>query len=404
MRRFLLQFKTQLNFLKHLPIWLQMRAEHKQGKKIIAYQLGSEGQLQYTMPVHQQLLQYAEQFSFYLCSNYPMPQVAQKMSIDAKRCIPADIAKYMTGIDAFVCAEIHSKGPQQAVTIFSGHGHANKLTNWAEENLKSLDIYFLCSPLERAMFGVIQAANPEASKHIELVNIGYPKTDDLVNRQFDRAEIFARLGLDANLKTVLYAPAWDPGGSLRTYGAEVIETLLSIPDINVLVKLHPASMEKPHSPYFEFYTGGKVWQDEFKRFQDHPRFRFINELVINPYLFISDLMVNDFSGVALEYMALNRPIIYMDCPEYYEKTLPSWKCDPHLAKHDERFNAGRHVGSEVFSLEQLKQQVIVELNEPALNESKRQEFRQKVMYNPGQGAYNAANEIRKRLKLKIQEN
>lgn len=399
MRLILLRLKEFFTCLLHYKVLWQMYLDRKNGIKIIVYQIGSAGQLQYFMPIHKQLCNKKDKLSFYLCMSYPMPEVAHELEISKSKTMPSSIAKFLFLADMFVCTEIDAKSYKHAIKIFSGHGHANKLSYWAKGNLKSMDIYFLCSPLERAMFQVIQESNPEDTKHIELVNVGYPKTDDLVNANYDRNEIMNRLGLNPAFKTVIYSPAWDPGGSLRTFGTHVIETLLNIPDINVLVKLHPASLEKKESPYFEFYTGGKVWQEEFAKFSHNPRFRFINEYVINPYLCISDMMVNDFSGVALEYMALNRPIIYIDCPEYYEKVLLEWKCDPVMAKQDERFNAGRHVGSVVHSMEQLATQVLKELQDPKLNEDKRKQFAQKVMYNPGKGAVMACADIMNRLKI-----
>jgi CDP-glycerol glycerophosphotransferase (TagB/SpsB family) len=206
-----------------------------------------------------------------------------------------------------------------------------------------------------------------------------------------------QLRLDPSLKTVIYSPAWDPSGSLRTYGTEIAKTLLSIQDLNVIVKLHPASMEPINSPYFEFYTGGKQWEQEFSQIEN-PRCKFIKDYLINPYLFISDLMVNDFSGVGLEFMVLDRPVIYIDCPDYFEKILPSWHCDGHLAKVDDRFNGGRNAGTVVHTLSELKQQVEIELREPYRNSEKRKQLSSQLMYNPGQGAKAGTAEILRVLK------
>ena len=154
-------------------------------------------------------------------------------------------------------------------------------------------------------------------------------------------------------------------------------------------------MEPNNSPYYEFYTGGKDWEREFECFKENTRFKFIKDYLVNPYLFVSDLLINDFSGVGLEFMTLDRPVIYIDCPEYFEKVLPSWHCNGDLAKNDERFNGGRHAGSVINDLSSLTDQVILELAEPNINSSKRKELIGKLMYNPGKGAETGVREILK---------
>ncbi|MCS5712319.1 CDP-glycerol glycerophosphotransferase family protein [Candidatus Berkiella aquae] len=394
MRRLYNYFKEIVALLQHLPLLWQMMQEKRQGRKIVAYQLSSAGQLQYMLPFHQELQKKITHVSYYVSMDYPMHGKLGDINIAPSHYFPSKIAKYLFPIDVFLEAEIHSRGPKNAVKIFSGHGQANKLSHWADDNLKAFDIYFMHGPLERKMFEVIQESKPQVTNHIKLINVGYPKLDDLVNGNYDRIELMTKLGLDPNLKTVLYAPAWDPGGSLRTYGTQIAEMLLSIPDINLIVKLHPASMEPENSPYFDFYTGGKRWEQEFAKIQN-PRCRFVKDYLINPYLHISDLMVNDFSGVGLEFMVLNRPVIYIDCPEYFEKILPSWHCDGHLAKTDDRFNGGRNAGTVVHNLEELKSQVEQQLKEPDIHSAKRKELAAQLMYNPGHGAAVGTAEILK---------
>jgi len=400
-RRLIDILQEYIELITHVPLLLSMHQNKKKGKTVVCYQILSAGQLQYILPIHNVLLnKHSERFSFYVSMDYPMQDKLTELDLPEEKFFPSKIAKYLTNIDIFLEPEIHSRGPKQAIKIFSGHGQANKLSNWADENLRAFDIYFLHGPLEREMFEVVKASRPEATKHIELVDIGYPKLDALINGTYDRSAILKKLSFEPKNKTIIYAPAWDPGGSLRTYGIKVIQTLLSIPNVNILVKLHPASMEPKNSPHYEFYTGGIDWEEEFSHFNDNSRFKFIKDYLINPYLHVSDLMVNDFSGVGLEFMVLNRPVIYIDCPEYFEKVLPSWNCDANLAKNDDRFNGGRNAGTVVYNLDMLKQAVIFELSEPNINSSKREALSQKLMFNPGRGANVAADDIINRISNK----
>lgn len=78
---------------------------------------------------------------------------------------------------------------------------------------------------------------------------------------------------------MLYAPAWDAGGSLRCVGEQVIEQVLSLDDVNVIVKLHPISYTPRTSSNFESYAGGVDWVKRFRRFESNPRFRHITNHV-----------------------------------------------------------------------------------------------------------------------------
>lgn len=385
MRRLYKTLKDLLTLIWHAPLLWRMIKAKKAGHKIIVYHLASAGQFQYLLPYHKAFLTTEQPLAFFVSMDYPIHAHLAQLDIPKNHGFPSSIAKYLFPVDAFLETEIDGRGPKQALKIFTGHGHMHKYSHWAPDSLKAFDYYFLHSPLERQMFELIQSNSP-AAQHIQLINVGYPKLDDLVNNRYSRHEILTQLKLDPKLKTVIYAPSWDPGGSLRTYGIEIAEKLLTIPNINVLVKLHPISLEPQHSPHFEFYTGGKLWETEFAKLANHPRFKFIKDYFINPYLFISDLMVNDYSGVGLEYMVLDRPIVYLECPEYYEKTLPSWQSDGAMAKNDVRFNGGRNAGTIVNTLDELKAQVEFELQTPQLNAAKRAQMTAMLMYNPGKGA------------------
>ena len=372
---------TEISYIR-----LQMEIEKSLGRRIIVFHICSLGQIQFIAPIHREILRRKLPFACFLACDYDIRSHTVGMDISPSRFMTTATAQQMELTDIFLQAEIWARGPEHAFRIFVGHGQPNKWTYWSNDNLKSFDFYFLYGELERSMFQVIMQSNVESTKHIKLFNIGYPKLDDQIQGKFDRETILRELNLDPAKKTVIYAPAWDPGGSLRTLGTGVVAKLLEIADINIIAKLHPASLEPPDSPSFEFYTGGVNWLEEFRKLESNPRFRYVNEYLINSLLFASDLMVTDFSGVALEFMTLDRPVIYLDCPEFYEKTLVGWGNDPEVSKNDERFNAGRNTGLLARDLGELPGQVKRALNDPAELSQQRKRLVDRFLYNPGRGS------------------
>jgi CDP-glycerol glycerophosphotransferase (TagB/SpsB family) len=309
-------------------------------------------------------------------------------------------AEAMVHTDVFLQTEIYGRGPSNALRIFIGHGQPNKWTNWSEENLKAFDLYFLYGELERSMFEVIMESRPESTRHIKLFNIGYPKLDDQIQGKYSREEVLESIGLDPKRKTVIYAPAWDPGGALRTLGVLVPQLLLKTADINVITKLHPASLEPSYSPNYAFYTGGVDWLSAFQALEANPRFKYVHDFLINPLLFASDAMVTDFSGVALEFMTLDRPVVYLHCPQFYQKTLVEWGNDPEVSLNDERFNAGRNAGIVVHRPEELVDAVRRCLTNPGEHCEKRRRLVSKFLYNPGFGSRATVDKIMELLDIR----
>lgn len=369
----------------------RMRRDIESGRATIVCHPNSINQMQFIQPILNAIVEEGFPASFYLALDY---EVGEEFfaPVSPENCFTSRIAPFLKNTQVFLQPEIYGTGPESAVKIFIGHGQPNKFTQWPKEQLQSFDWYFLYGELELDMFRVIMDANPKETEKIELLKVGYPKLDNLINGHYERAAILESLGLDPDNRTVLYAPAWDPGCSLRTHGLKIAHQLLSIQDINVIVKPHPVSLEPPHSPYFDFYTGGTVWKDVFAAI-DNQRFCFLDTPQVDPYLAAADVLVTDFSGVALEFMTQDKTAIFIHCPEFYEKVQVEWGNDPSMAMTDDRFNAGRNAGIVVHDITELSQAIHdAESNPPAIA-AKRQQLMARFLYNPGQGSRVAAQAI-----------
>lgn len=202
--------------------------------------------------------------------------------------------------------------------------------------------------------------------------VGFPKSDALIRRDYDLNEIRSSLGLDPSLPTVLFSPTWDKGAALRTFGSETIETLARM-RINLLVKLHQMSL---HPPEFVKGTGGVDWCRELRRLKEaYPNVFPLFVYNSNPYLVISDAMVTDVSGIAYEYALLDRPLIFIDVPEYLEAHPES-----DVAKLRDK------IGITVKSPEELPEVVERALKSPDEFSPRRRELVDGMLYNPGRSA------------------
>jgi hypothetical protein len=155
---------------------------------------------------------------------------------------------------------------------------------------------------------------------IEIVEVGCPKTDDLFDGTFERDEVLRSLGLPADRPTVLYAPTWEKEASLEQHGEEIVSSLSAL-GINLLVKPHPLTLADRRDPFLiENGHRGKDWKRILKGWERrHSNLRWVREASVNPYLVTADLLVSEGSGVAFEYVLLDKPVVFVDTPLVSER-------------------------------------------------------------------------------------
>lgn len=133
---------------------------------------------------------------------------------------------------------------------------------------------------------------------------GIPKLDPFFwPGYYDNSKLAARLQLNPERKTVLFAPSYRPS-CIEFIGEKIVEL---IPKYNLIVKLHPYSW------------GGKYASHSQHRFyeklaQRHRGVYLIpkEDYDIYPYLYLADTMISDTSSVLNEFLALGKfGIIYV---------------------------------------------------------------------------------------------
>jgi CDP-glycerol glycerophosphotransferase len=224
---------------------------------------------------------------------------------------------------------------------------------------------------------------------IKLWDVGYPKYDlNFKNEDSQIEEIRKSIGLDPSKKTILFAPAWDPKGVLRTHGLKLLNLFENLKQYNFIIKLHPATLASKKSKHYDFYTGGLDWRKEIADFMDKSKSNNLFFPVIesiNPLFKISDLLITDFSGVSLGFCLEDKPIICLDCHDFHE-TLSKWGSDPNQSFENNLFNNGREAATIVKNLEELYNTVKTVISNPEEKAVEREQIRTRLLYNRGQGS------------------
>ncbi len=188
------------------------------------------------------------------------------------------------------------------VQIFHGMSFRNRAIR---PETDGADHYFLLGPYMKRGFEASGIFSPGDER---AVDVGFPKTDRLVDGSLDRGAVLASHGLTGDRPVVLYAPTGERRNSLETMGEELLSRLRDLDRYDVLVKLH----DHPH--------GTIDWWSRLAPLTGE-RVRLVRQLDVIPTLAIADLLVTDASSVANEYALLDRPIVFLDVPELVELTL-----------------------------------------------------------------------------------
>jgi hypothetical protein len=396
------------NRWKHqLKIWLRelyFRWDQFRGRQTVLIHLALAGQLQYILPIVEALRKRNAKVTFYLTCTFRAtePDVAPLRIPSWRRRVWED-CKTLKGIDALITSTqwvFDVPATRWRICVF--HGQPSKGNTFVTKYVRNFNVFFLLGPLQRSLYEEFSAQHPNLVDGIQALNVGYPKSDAILNGMFSRQEVLQRLGLNPKNPTVIYAPAFDPGTSLDIYGDEVIRVLVEMDiQINILVKLHPMTYDPDLS---KRYTRGWNWTDKLREFESRPNFRHLGNVPLDQYLAASDVLVTDISGAALEFFMLDKPVLFIDCPDFFKRTLVDQTqhidAAGYIHSEDEilpdiRMNAGRSAGIVVPDPSHLPDAVKRSLKFPEEFSPQRQAVRSQLLYNPGKAAEVAADTLLK---------
>ena len=138
--------------------------------------------------------------------------------------------------------------------------------------------------------------------------VGFPRLDPIVTGELSKKNILNSLGLEPDFKTILYGPTWRGRqefslSSIPEMGNDIIESINE--NVNFIFKPHPLVKK-----YNEF---PEIMKKLGKKIKNRDNFVYpepMNDII--PLMYVSDFLITDFSTVGIEYLAFDKPIIYID--------------------------------------------------------------------------------------------
>ena len=136
----------------------------------------------------------------------------------------------------------------------------------------------------------------------ELVHHGYTRLDSLKSEY----SYFKKNKKTIKQKKILFAPSWNKTGVLNSSLAEIIIQNSINQGFEITLRPHPESLK---------YSKDKI-KSLLNKFSNDSLFNYENNIVDNISLFESDILVTDWSGIALEYaFSMEKPVLYINTPQ-----------------------------------------------------------------------------------------
>jgi len=143
----------------------------------------------------------------------------------------------------------------------------------------------------------------------ELIPHGYQRLENLIEEARSQNQEYQT----GKKPVVLIAPTWGEDSILNRVGGTLIQTLLDA-GMHVIMRPH----------YHTLRLFPDLIADLRQRFKQQPDFEFICQMGESQSLFRSDLLVCDWSAMAIEYsLALEKPVLFIDLPKRVRN--PDWQ-------------------------------------------------------------------------------
>ena len=308
-------------------------------------------------------------------------------------------------MDLYVTSEQFVTGPPGVYTLTLFHGQPSKGVTFNLHGLYPLlnnDALFLYGPLQRqALNEHLNLQQWTLPDHLSLFEIGYTKSDDLLNGRYAREDVLRELSLHPGRVTILYAPAFNEGASLREYGLEILQTLCKLSQYNIIAKL-PIDCLKPAKDFHA--TGGVNWFEVIGSLEmKYPHFRLFREHVADKTLACADVLITCVSSIGFEFLALGKPVIFIETPRFYEISLRAFFPNVDIAAFAQRatVNGGKEFGLVVTEPSQLPQAINEVMTNPERYPPNKSALRKYLLYNAGHATEAAVDKIEELLAAKV---
>lgn len=218
-----------------------------------------------------------------------------------------------------ISADFHSVAPRNTIHLNVLHNQPVKYWMHPRQLLLNFDGFLCWGPLQKSYIEHLYKNSGLMAPM--LFDVGSPYLDFLIQNRERSGEYKKKLLSEPSNPTILYAPSWNPFLSIQENGTQILDFIKhSTPDINVIIRLHPASLFDQSHPQAQYFTGGKNWRSQLKNLTaisknvyDHS----LNHSALESLL-ITDCVLTDVSSIAWDALLTDSSVFHIECPRWPE--------------------------------------------------------------------------------------
>lgn len=228
-----------------------------------------------------------------------------------KKLLISNAISPFVNFDLFVTAEV--TGPDfpisgmstKTMEIYHGTGTYNLWEKIAV--LNRFDAHLMIGPQYQSF---LHAAYATTRRTPRLFPVGYPKLDDMDIPPEEVAQRKRFYGIEDNKPVILYAPHWNPAGSIHAFSESIIIALAAF-DAHVLVKVHN---------YLFVEYRAQMWDERLHGMPScHYNVHIIDEPDTQRVYPLANVMITDTgTTAALEFSLLSRPLLVYQNPLWFQ--------------------------------------------------------------------------------------
>ncbi len=392
-------------FLKLFKIKLLLRNLKKEGKQAWVFQCDFKGHFPYLEPFYEYSKNINDVDVFFAVGpskNDKIISFLLKKGVSYKKIIyPIDCLRF-TKWDVYMSPTEWGNvfpGNEDAFRVQLFHTLGDKKIEYSDELLK-FNVIFANGPIHHTFLEkYIFSKYPYHKKRCKVINTGFAKIDDLFNGYYSKNKLREKLGICKNDKRpiLLYAPNWEATSALYKYGESVFEQFTKL-DCLVLIKLHYMSLIsiEDHNATLSKENHGNLhkkwidWKKILNKYEAFENIRILDNQSLNPWMYLADIMITDYGGASLEFICTGKPVIYLDCPEFFD-----------LRGYEIFEYESRKTGPVIDNVKNISKTIndLLDENTDKFIEERKIMIKN-LIYDPGNAAKNGFNEVYELVKSK----
>jgi len=380
-------FTNPFNIVKILSLNLKMLLLRLQGKKTIVYNIQMDYFYNTFEPIYLEL-QKNKKIVVYFAYYEDSQRLHEFLNtfLSSKYLISSMISPFIW-FDMFITAEINGPNfpvsflPTCKIQLYHGTG-VYPLYNKTDV-LSRFNVHFAVGPQLVEFLKTLPHKNKNQNNYVE---VGFPKLDAICHPDPELVNELKKQYNILNEFVILYAPHWNPNGSLHVLSLEMIARLAKLENVMILIKVH-------NFLYTRFKEDN--WQEKLQKFADkYDNVVYVTRPNTQENFPLGDMMVTDTgTTAAFEFSITKKPVFVFFNQQWFDNnensevekqiidTTINFTTIDEIVDYTRKVQNGNAEMQKEIEVQQLKQQQLVD----------------KYLFNPGTATEAAVTAIKKEI-------